>query len=180
MRIQTSEQFEEIEWNIPNCIGAVDGKHVHIQAPKYSGSEYFNYKKSFSLVLLAVCDAKYRCTMVDIGASGCNHDSVIFMESSLGQAFLNGKLPIPRPKFLQTSEVELNHFIVADQAFPLSAYIMRPYPGRDLDVKKRIFNYRLSRARRTIENAFGILVQGLTISNNLLYRRSNAKTTDVL
>ena len=49
------------------------------------------------------------------------------------------------------------HFIVADDAFPLKYHIMKPYRQRNLNMKNRIYNYHLNRARRIVENAFGIM-----------------------
>lgn len=148
------------DWNFPNCIGAIDGKHFVIKAPPNSGSLYFNYKKIFSIVLLAVCDHQYKFIIVDCGSYGSNSGGGIFAQSEFGKClnrndYLN--IPVENCK-LPLSNIEMPYYFVADEAFPLSKRIMRPYPGPFLTERKSIFNYRLSRARRIIENTFGILV----------------------
>jgi hypothetical protein len=87
---QVVNEFEE-DWNFPNCLGAIDGKHVVVIAPSNSGSLFYNYKGTFSVVLLATCDAKYRFTTVDIGAYGRQSDGGIFASSGLGKALEEGK-----------------------------------------------------------------------------------------
>lgn len=68
---EISKEFET-KWNLPLCDGALDGKHIRIEAPPKSGTKYFNYKKYFSIILLALCDANYNFICVDIGAYGKN------------------------------------------------------------------------------------------------------------
>ena len=68
--IRTADEFYE-RTNFPNCIGAVDGKHIRIRKPNESGSQFFNYKNFFSTVLMAVADAVYCFISEEVGAYGC-------------------------------------------------------------------------------------------------------------
>lgn len=152
-----SEEFNTM-WNFPHCVGAIDGKHIAMQCPLKSGSLYYNYKGFFSIVLLGVCDAHYSFTYVDIGSYGCNNDSSILNNCELGRAAESGSLCFPPSEPLDgSSSVSVPYFFVGDEAFGLKPWIQRPYPGKNLPEDKRIYNYRLSRARRIIENSFGIL-----------------------
>jgi len=87
--IRIAKKFEQA-WNFPNCVGALDGKHVVIQCPSKSGSTFFNYKNQHSLNLMAVCDADYPFIMIDVGGYGRSNDSRIFRDSSYGKRILDG------------------------------------------------------------------------------------------
>ena len=137
-----------------------------MQAPSRSGSTYFNYKKSFSIVLLAICNAKYEFTLVDIGDAGRQSDGGVYSSSKLGRAIESNILDFPNPEHLPGYD-QTNIFpyvFVADEAFGLKPHMMRPYPRRnDPSESETIFNYHLSRARRVIENSFGILASRFRI-----------------
>lgn len=134
-------------WNFPNCIGAIDGKHIVIECPSNSGSNFFNYKGTYSIVLLALVDNNYNFTCIDIGAHGSMSDGGIFNKSSLKKGIEGNLLDLP-----------VDAVILGDEAFPLTSYLMKPYPRRNmLTRKEKIYNYRLCWARRIVENAFGIL-----------------------
>lgn len=124
-----SEGFNQI-WNMPNCVGAIDGKHVFIQAPSNSESLYFNYKKTFSIVLLAVCDHEYKFTLVDIGAYGSESDGGIFNRSEIGQGIKNDTLHLPsNSASLPGTNIKTAYYFVGDAAFELSRYLMKPFSG---------------------------------------------------
>lgn len=154
--LRIAKEFKD-EWNFPNCIGAIDGKHIMMDCPKNGGSAYYNYKSVHSIVLLAICDAKYCFTFADIGGFGSTNDASVLSNSVFGQAFeqhptdLNLSSPSPH------GDKDLPFVIVRENIFPLKPWLIKPYPGKNLNKCQRIYNYRLSRARRTIENAFGIL-----------------------
>jgi hypothetical protein len=144
-------------WNFHHCCGALDGKHVEIKKPKKSGSRYFNYKGFFSVVLLGLVDADYNFLWANVGCPGSESDCGIFNRSSLEPALREGTLGLPPPAPLPHDDQDTSFFIVGDDAFPLRSYMVKPYPHRFLNHDERIFNYRCSRARRVVENAFGIL-----------------------
>lgn len=113
---------------------------------------------------MAIADAKYRFSFIDVGSPGADGDLNSFARTTIGQRILQNDptLNIPEACPIEDfDESNVPYFFVADDAFPLDMHIMKPYSGRfssnRLGVENIIFNYRLSRARRTVENAFGIL-----------------------
>lgn len=107
---------------------------------------------------MAISDAKYKFIYVNVGAYGSEGDGGVFCSDTIGRKINNDELPLPDDATL--GGIEIPYFFIADDAFALSKRIMKPYtPTRagPLSNEENIFNYRLSRARRCIENAFGIL-----------------------
>nr|CAH7762330.1 unnamed protein product [Callosobruchus chinensis] len=153
---KVSEEFESRS-NFPHCIGAIDGKHIRIVNPNQGGSLFFNYKNYYSIILLALVDANYCFTAIDVGSYGRCSDSNIFKNSALYKKLHSKSLNIPAAKSLPNfKNIAIQYVAVADEAFGISEYVLRPYARKNLETKKRVFNYRLSRARRFVECTFGI------------------------
>jgi len=144
-------------WNFQHCVGALDGKHIAIKCPRQTGSIYFNYKRFFSIILMALVDGDYKFTWVDVGSDGSSGDAHVFNKSELKQCIDNDTIGFPAAEPLRGDDKPLPYFIAGDDAFALKTWMMKPFSKRNMSIFERIFNYRLSRARRIVENAFGIL-----------------------
>ena len=153
-----AKQFEE-RWNVPHAVGALDGKHVAIKKPLSSGSLYHNYKVFFSIVLMGLVDADYKFIWADVGGCGHMSDSQIFQDCELHDCIEEGSIGFPEADELPGDDKKTPYFILGDDIFALRRYLMKPFTIRRMNKKERIYNYRISRGRRVVENAFGILAQ---------------------
>lgn len=152
-----AKRFEDL-WDYPFAIGALDGKHVAIANPAKSGSLFYNYKGFPSIVLLALSDADSCFILTDCGQYGRVSDAGTFSASNFSTLLEKEKLNIPKEGFpICENSDTIPYVIVGDEGFPLKKYLMRPFSAKTLDDNKRIYNYRHSRCRRTVECAFGIL-----------------------
>lgn len=132
---------------------------------------YHNYKGTNSIVLLALVNANYQFTYVNVGVNGRVSDGGVFRDSDLAQ-FLNdpqNPLNVPGDKPLPDMNEPIPYVILADAAFPLLNHVLKPYPTRNLSHDERIYNYRLSRGRRIVENAFGILANRFRVLLTQIY-----------
>ncbi|XP_042859121.1 protein ALP1-like [Penaeus japonicus] len=167
----TSEEWQDVAsgfhnlWNFPLCIGAMDGKRLLVRKPANSGSEYYEYKTNYSIIMLAIVDANYKFLYVDIGAKGRASDAGVWDKCTLRECIERPQLQIPPFEKLPYTNTKAPCVVVGDDVFPLKTHLMKPYPGRNITKEHTIFNYRLSRARRVSENAFVVLHNFLRVKS---------------
>lgn len=130
-------------------------------------------------MLLAVCDSNYNFIYIDVGSFGRECDSTILSKSSFGRKLNEGSLNLPPPEKLAEDIIPLPYTFVGDEAFGLSTNLMRAFPSANLNVKKRVFNYRLCRARRYVECSFGILSNKWRVFHRPLQLKTDVAVTVV-
>lgn len=107
---------------------------------------------------MAVVGADYEFIMIDAGVNGRVTDGGVIAVTEFGRLLDDGSLGLPEPAPLHQNDVTAMPYVFAgDDAFAMSENLLKPYGGDRLESDQRIYNYRLSRARRVTENAFGIL-----------------------
>lgn len=89
--LKIASEFEKC-WNFPNCLRAIDGKHIAIQCLPNSGSSYFNYKGHHSIILQAVVDANAKFIFIDVGDYCRNSEVGVLKESNFGNKLNKNKL----------------------------------------------------------------------------------------
>ncbi|XP_071948245.1 uncharacterized protein [Antedon mediterranea] len=156
-RLQETIQGFSQEHGFPQCGGAIDGSHIPIKAPHISTADYYNRKGWYSMILQAVVDHKLRFIDVNVGWPGKVHDARVFRNSSIYERGQRGQL-FPREASVEMEGIDIPVFIIGDPAYPLLPWLMKGFPeGANFNRQQRTFNYRLSRARMVVEQAFGQL-----------------------
>ncbi|KAJ0050854.1 hypothetical protein NL108_009199 [Boleophthalmus pectinirostris] len=151
------------QWDFPNCVGALDGRLLNISPPpENTGS---TPTKEVSVALMALVDSNHVFQYMDVACNGRISNSAEFNGCFLGDALEKRLAHLPYPTVLPGSNRLCPHFVVADKAFPLKEYLMKPYL-RHLSSEQQIFNYRLSRASGVASDAFNVLADRFRILQN--------------
>ena len=144
----------------------LDFRRWSIERPVGASTGHYNYRKFYSIVLLAVVDANYNFLHVDVACNGRVSDGGVLANSTLFGALENNTMHIPRRALYLTGNAQSPSSCLAMRHSHSNPYLMKPYPGRALTNDNRILHHILSRARRVVENVFGILTKGFGVLQN--------------
>ena len=127
-------------WNFPNYLGAIDGKHIIIQACAKSGSHFCNYKDSFSIILLAACNDDYEFMLIDIGEAGRHSDRGVFSNRNFSYTIIDYFLGFSEPENFNGIDFILPLVFVGYDTFRMTTNLVKPYSALHLHLKKLITN----------------------------------------
>ena len=144
------------KWDVPMCIGAIDGSHIPICGTVMNHTDYYNHKGWYSVILQGVVDHSYCFIDINVGWPGSVHDACVLAHSSLySNITVNGLLP---DKGITVNEIKIPLYMIGDSTYPLETWLKKPYTHiASLTPEQQYYNYRLCKAHIVVENAYGRL-----------------------
>jgi hypothetical protein len=130
---------------------------------------------------MAIVDANYCFIYVNVGCQGRIADGGLFRNTEFYRKLEDNDLYLPQDEALSGRIIPVPYTPVAGDAFPSTRHTMKPY-AVDLNEgsPKRIFNYRLSRARLIVENAFGLLTSLFRIFRKPIEIKGESTVVDIV
>ena len=160
--IETFAQLSEL----PNVVGAIEGTHIRINAPRNSAVDYFSRYQSHDFIIQGIADGRKLFLHAAAGYPGSMHDARVLRSTTFyRQAERGEKLHGPT---VNIENQEIAPYLVGDSAYPLTQWLQKPYPEGTRDPEEKACNKALSSARVVIECAFGILKMRWRILNKRL------------
>jgi len=148
-----ADDFERM-WGFPMAVAAIDGTHIPFNPPIELSTDFHNYKGWSSIMTLGVCDAKGQAIWIKSGMPGRMSDSGAFKQTQLYQRFFTNQI-LPQVH-REIEETQVPFLVLGDSGFGLESWLQKPFTHHtQLSESQKIFNYRHSRARRSVENMFG-------------------------
>ncbi|KAK5983772.1 DDE Tnp4 domain-containing protein [Trichostrongylus colubriformis] len=161
--LKTQQRFD-----YPRAVAFMDGKHIKIKRPAHSGAQYYNYKKNYSIILLALVDCDYRILAFDLGAPGRVEYAEVYRRSNI-KRFLDAKDEVFPPTRTLGSVGPVQYHILVNRGFGQDYRFVGPYSQSSANTpSKRKFNQKHSGAWRMVESAFGLLCQRFGILQRTL------------
>ena len=138
----TTHRFFLDYCGLPSITGVIDGTYISIQSPGGPNAELFRCRKGFfSYNVQVICDEKLKILDIVTGWPGSTHDSRIWNNSNICSSFERG---------------EKEGLLLGDSGYPISPYLMIPYPHPPNSRSKGRFNRALCKGRCTIERCIGV------------------------
>ncbi|KAK3883303.1 hypothetical protein Pcinc_002515 [Petrolisthes cinctipes] len=161
---QRKAEFREIA-NFPEVVGAIDGTHIRIVAPREYEAEYINRKNYHSINVQVVFDARYRILDVVAKWPGSVHDSRMWNECGLKEGFENGTIP-------------RNCHLIGDSGYPSRPWLLTPYLQPRTEIQEA-YNRAHKPTRCVVERGIGQLKRRFHVLHGEV-RVSPAKTSQIV
>ena len=147
--------FERTRSELPNVACAIDGTHIPIIAPREDAVDYFSRYQLHDMIVQRIVDGTGKFIEAVAGFPGSAHDARVLRNSNIYQEAEQGNiLQAPR---IDIDGNDIGPYLVGDSAYPLTPWLIKPFPEGTNDPDEKTFNKELSRARVVVERAFGIL-----------------------